>query len=285
MTPEFFKNIYNLSKVPSILWKYKEYLINKSQLRDVSGTYGISNTHNNMLYVGSAKSLANRITEHLTNPKRSNRYFQSALKKYGKSSFIILIFETLNVKPKTEASPELKKILTKLENDLFECIPSHFLYNFLRTAYTSIGLKHSTETKELLRRNRLGKRLSESTKNKLSLRFKGKLNPFYGKTHTEESRKKIGEARKGSKHPLYNKPKSPEFMYHMTKDKKGANNPMSIPITLCNIHTKESFTFSTITEAADFVKGNRISLGRALKKGTIYKGIWHITKNSKVSNT
>ena len=44
-----------------------------------------------------------------------------------------------------------------------------------------------------------GRKLSEEAKNKLSEMRRGKLNPFYGKTHTQENREKIRQTHLGKK--------------------------------------------------------------------------------------
>lgn len=57
------------------------------------------------------------------------------------------------------------------------------------------GKQHSEETKEKIRQARLGTKLSEEAKARLSEAHKGENNPFYGKVHTEETKRKISETR------------------------------------------------------------------------------------------
>ena len=52
------------------------------------------------------------------------------------------------------------------------------------------GKHHSDETKEKLRIQRKGKRLTEEYKKKISEAITGEKNPFKGKHHSEESKEK-----------------------------------------------------------------------------------------------
>ena len=74
------------------------------------------------------------------------------------------------------------------------------------------GKKHTEETKQIMsekkqnfipwNKNKSGYVLqSESSRNKISAKTKGKNNPFFGKKHSEESRIKIAESKKGKKLP------------------------------------------------------------------------------------
>lgn len=92
-------------------------------------------------------------------------------------------------------------------------------------AESSLGFRHSEETRKYLSLIKKGKHLSLETKNKLSKLFQGKLNPFFGKFHTFESKIKMKLSKLGEKNPMYNKDKSLEFIYHMYKDKSRENNP------------------------------------------------------------
>lgn len=65
------------------------------------------------------------------------------------------------------------------------------------------NLGHTEETKKQLSEKHTGKKLSEETKQKLSIVNKGRLagekNGMYGKTHTDEAKKKISEASRSRK--------------------------------------------------------------------------------------
>lgn len=48
-----------------------------------------------------------------------------------------------------------------------------------------------------------GKKLSLATRRLMSLRARGKNNPFYGKHHTAETKRKISLATRGKNNPFY----------------------------------------------------------------------------------
>lgn len=130
---------------------------------------------------------------------------------------MLLILETLE--------PGKKGILLELEQKAFDkCKPP---YNILTIASSSLGFKHSSETKSLLSSLRLGNSLSEDTKAKLSELNKGEGNPFFGKKHNLESLTKMSESKKGELNPMFGKVKSSEFIAMQKSDnKRGELNPM-----------------------------------------------------------
>ena len=95
----------------------------------------------------------------------------------------------------------------------------------LHETRSSLGFRHSLDTKLRLSKIRTGRKHSEITKQNLSQMFSGENNPFWGKSHKPEVIVKL-QLRKGEANPMFNKQKSPEFIAHMYRDKSGANNPM-----------------------------------------------------------
>ena len=65
------------------------------------------------------------------------------------------------------------------------------------------------------------RKVSDETKLKQSLRFKGKNNPNYGKKFSKEHIKKLSEAKKGKKHILFGKKHKPETIEKMKQKKIG----------------------------------------------------------------
>jgi hypothetical protein len=74
-------------------------------------------------------------------------------------------------------------------------------YNVLKTAYSSLGYKHTEATKQMLSDLAKNRVHSEATKTLISRALVGENNPFYNKTHSTESRIRISEA--NSAHPVY----------------------------------------------------------------------------------
>lgn len=92
------------------------------------------------------------------------------------------------------------------------------LLNLNPRAGSSLGFKHTDQSKKLIAEFRKGKPLSEKTKLKLSNLFSGELNPFWSKTHSLITKDKMRESKLGELNPMYQKPKSKEFLEHMYKD-------------------------------------------------------------------
>ena len=103
-----------------------------------------------------------------------------------------------------------------------------------------------------------GKHHSQETKNKISESLKGKC-------HTEESKKKMSNTRKGINNPLYGKHHSQETKNKISESNKGKyigkNNP-SAKSVIC-LTTKR--IFSTVKEASEYYKCNRVSISFCCK--------------------
>ncbi len=76
------------------------------------------------------------------------------------------------------------------------------------------GKHHSEESIKKMSKARLGKHLSEKTKQKIKESVSGIKNPFYGKKHTKKSLRKMSNIKK-NKHP------SRETRNKMSKSRKG----------------------------------------------------------------
>lgn len=155
-------------------------------LKTKGGAYTFVNTVNNKQYVGSAKDLYTRLTEHISN-KKSNKALQNAFDKYGLDKFNFCIYEYFSYDSKAISS----KALTDLETSYIEKFEFSTLYNFMRTATSLTGYKHTAEA-----RLKMVKRLEDKNnhpmfgkthdKDTLKLISKpGELNPMFGQKHAE----------------------------------------------------------------------------------------------------
>lgn len=84
------------------------------------------------------------------------------------------------------------------------------------------GKKHTVESKNKMRDIKIGKKLSNETKNKISLKNCGKNHPMYGKHHTEDTKKKISQSNSGDNAPCMGRSgtRHPFFGKHHTEDAK-----------------------------------------------------------------
>ncbi|RUO96033.1 hypothetical protein BC936DRAFT_142731, partial [Jimgerdemannia flammicorona] len=129
-------------------------------LKGSSGIYCITNQENGQMYIGSSVNLGNRLTAHFVNGS-SNAHLQFAIAKYGLIAFTFSVIE-LVAKDQLLAREQFWL-------DWLFSLPAERRYNYLPTAGSLLGYKHSDETRA---------------------KMSGENHPMYGKTHTEESRAK-----------------------------------------------------------------------------------------------
>lgn len=134
-------------------------------------------------YVGSCTDFAGRMKDHtrkLGYGTHINKFMQAAFNKYGTFDAELIEECDLGALQATEQA----YIDQWFGHD--DCM------NLCPSANTMLGFKHSTETKEKIRRIRTGTKLTEATKAKLRIVHAGRL-------HTEESKKKMSQALTGKK--------------------------------------------------------------------------------------
>lgn len=209
-----------------------------SEFNKKPGIYLLHNLVNGKQYVGSSIDLKRRLYSYYSPSKLiDGRYISNSIMKYGHNNFTVLILELV------EPSDHIKTDLLSREQYYIDLLKP--ILNLNPTAGSSLGFKHSDETKALLASLRKGKSLSEETKQLLSELFSspgpvgpggvsagrspgrsGELNPFWGKTHNLDTLTKMKLSKIGELNPMYSKNKSPEFIEQMYKNKNGSNNPM-----------------------------------------------------------
>lgn len=176
-------------------------------LKGRSGIYRI--TYHGLPYVGSAKNLDDRCRRHLAALRDNRHHSQYLQRAYNRHREVeAFYFEVL------EFVPDLKDLITREQhwiNAIDSVSPSG--YNMSPTAGNILGFKHSEASKEKLRQQKiggklsaehraaigrasLGHRLSEEAKEKCRLGNLGKKKPPF----TAEHRKKLGDASRGRKH-------------------------------------------------------------------------------------
>jgi group I intron endonuclease len=92
----------------------------------MTGIYGIRNTINQKLYIGSSKNIDNRVYNHFSNLKNNNhknKHLQAAYNKYGKDVFKIEILESCT-----------REVLLQREQYYIDSYPWETLYNKTKNA-------------------------------------------------------------------------------------------------------------------------------------------------------
>lgn len=154
-----------------------------------AGVYLISNNVNGKCYVGSTIHLSRRRLEHfssLANNKHPNAHLQNAYNKYGKDAFEFEVLEVI------EINDGIKEALLKREQFWIDNLKPE--YNILPVAGSSLGYRHTEETK---------RKISETTKGvKKSKEHAEHIRESQtGKVLTEEHKAKLSDAAKHRKSP------------------------------------------------------------------------------------
>lgn len=133
------------------------------EYKNKSGIYLIHNNVNGKQYVGSGIDLGKRLATYYF-PSRlvDSRYISNSILKYGHDNFTVVILYILG----DTGTSTKTSIICKEQQYIHLCKP---VLNLNPTAGSSIGFKHSEESKRLISEFRKGKPLSENTKKRLSI--------------------------------------------------------------------------------------------------------------------
>jgi group I intron endonuclease len=130
----------------------------------ITGIYIIKNIKNNKVYIGSAKSILSRLSNHkyqLNKNKHFNKHLQSSYNKYGFGSF------TFNILEETDLD-NLQKLEEYYIKEKYKSNNTLFGYNKRIDCKTNLGLKYSEEHIENLRKSHIGNKHSEESKIKIA---------------------------------------------------------------------------------------------------------------------
>ena len=245
-TPVPIKAFHNLNNNETVI-SYNKILRNKA------GIYCFVNTVNNKRYIGSAKDLYLRLIEHLAY-KKFNIALQNAILKYGLNKFEFCVYEYFTYHSKLASN----KALTDLETSYIKKYPFDSLYNFMRTATSIEGYKHTDEAKL-----------------KMLKRFENKSNhPMYGKSHKEETLKLISKP--GELNPMFGKKHSEEAKKMMSDRLSKHRNGVGI-FDLKNNLIKN---FKNNVELAKYLNISKVTVGKYLNSCLIYKKQYRFKVNN-----
>ena len=149
--------------------------------------YSILNKVNNKRYIGSAINFRHRKTIHLRQLKNNNHHskpLQRAWNKYGEESFSFIILENVDDNFK----------LIEREQWWLDNTPNE--YNSCKVAGSTLGFKHTDESKKKMRLASLGLKHPE-WRNKLKSESQGGDKHWTkSKSFSEKSRKKMSDSQK-----------------------------------------------------------------------------------------
>nr|QXM15403.1 GIY endonuclease [Leucoagaricus naucinus] len=141
--------------------------------KNKKGVYCLVNKINGNIYIGSSVNLQVRMRNYLNskfllNKKNNNMPITKALLKYGVENFAVLIIEYVNVENLTVRETYYIKQFTPY-------------YNILKQGYSSLGFKHTEETKILLSYLAKNRKHSNKTKTLIAKALVGNNNHFFKK--------------------------------------------------------------------------------------------------------
>ena len=119
-------------------------------------------------------------------------------------------------------------------------------YNVLKQGFSSLGYKHTEETKKLLSELAKNRTHSDKTKGLIARAVTGENNPFYNKSHSIESKIRIIEAKSAYSVYVYNSFK--ELLV----------------------------IFPSVKTLATLIKSNHSTLVDVIKEKTIFRGEWYL---------
>lgn len=204
-----------------------------------SGVYLLINKVNNHTYVGSSTNLASRMRNYLNkaflrSKQNINIPITKALLKYEYENFSLLILEY--VEP---------AFLTARETFYITHVIPY--YNVLKEGYSSLGYKHTEETKKLLSELAKNRVHSDVTKGLIARAVTGENNPFYNRNHSIESKLRIIEAK--STYPVY----------------------------IYNSFKELLVIFPSVKTLAKLIKSNHPTLVKNIQEQTIFRGEWYLS--------
>ena len=150
-----------------------------------SGIYKLANIVNGKVYVGSAVNLGKRKEHHyacLRHNKHKNERLQRSWNKHSEKSFEFSILEYV----------EDKNNLIEREQywmDFYD-VAGDDGYNISPKAGSSLGVKHTAETRKRMSEVNMGKKLSPEHRKKISDGNKGRV-------FSADTRQKMSDAQKG----------------------------------------------------------------------------------------
>jgi group I intron endonuclease len=159
----------------------------KKDLGNLGGVYSLIHVNSSKQYIGSSLNLYSRIMDHIKG-RDSNIRLQRAIKKYGLTSFNVIIYYF-------HTDPAV--LLTNIETTVISSFPFSSLFNFKKEANSMIGYKHTKQAIEKMKSrfvDKINHPMFGKTHNKFTLSLiskPGVLNPMFGKTHKEHTKNLI----------------------------------------------------------------------------------------------
>lgn len=158
-----------------------------------AGIYIIYNELDSKFYIGSTANLHKRKRSHFNNVKHGthrNIHFQRAVDKYGVSNFKIYLIEHVNVS-NLDTKEQVNSLILSREQYYMDLLGAiEFGYNICPTAGNSTGKIVSEETREKIRKIRMGSKHTPEARENIRIASAKRVGTKKA-PHTEESKTKM----------------------------------------------------------------------------------------------
>jgi group I intron endonuclease len=159
-------------------------------MADVAHLYKITNTVNDMVYIGVTKNPRMRMNAHACAVTPTKSIIKNAMKKYGRDKFTLQVLLTSTQDYCYEMERKaIESYNTLKPNGYNICTGGLGAIGIYGEKNGMFGRKHSPETIEKIRLTRLGKKASSETKQKMSISRKNRK-------QTPESFVKLAETKR-----------------------------------------------------------------------------------------
>lgn len=145
------------------------------------GIYFIKNIATNQYYIGQTSNLKKRLRDHRNNlikNKHHNKHLQSSWNKYGEENFIFKIIKICEFEELNDLEVFYIQKFDAFNNGFNKTLGGDFVPNELINNSgennSFYGKRHTEESKRKMREAKLGTKLSEEHKNKISKTLTGK---------------------------------------------------------------------------------------------------------------
>lgn len=144
-------------------------------MAEVAHLYKITNTVNDMVYIGVTKNPKSRMNSHACSVTPTKSILKNAMKKYGRDKFTLQVLFTSTQEYCYEMERKAIEAYNTLKPNGYNiCTGGRGAIGIYGEKNGMFGRKHSPETLEKIRQTKLGRKATAETKEKMRIAHLGK---------------------------------------------------------------------------------------------------------------
>jgi group I intron endonuclease len=145
-------------------------------MANIAHLYKITNTVNDMVYIGVTKNPQSRMRAHACSKTPTKSIIKNAMQKYGRDKFTLQVILTSTQEYCYEMERKAIEAYNTLKPNGYNiCTGGMGAIGIYGDKNGMFGRKHSPETLEKMRQTKLGKKMSEDTRANMSAAHKGRV--------------------------------------------------------------------------------------------------------------